>query len=53
MKFDNDSWAGFKGDVWKKEINVRDFIQNNYTPYWGDDSFWFRLRKRHAKSGTS
>ncbi len=35
----NDSWAGFKGDLWKKEINVRDFIQHNYTPYTGDDSF--------------
>ena len=32
-------WAGFKGELWKKEINVRDFIQNNYTPYTGDDSF--------------
>ncbi len=32
-------WAGFTGDLWKKEINVRDFIQNNYTPYEGDDSF--------------
>lgn len=39
MEFKNDSWAGFKGDVWKKEINVRDFIQNNYTPYTGDDTF--------------
>ena len=39
MRFNNESWAGFKGDVWKKEINVRDFIQNNYTPYSGDDSF--------------
>ena len=35
----NDSWAGFKGYLWKKEINVRDFIQHNYTPYTGDDSF--------------
>lgn len=32
-------WNGFKGDLWKKEINVRDFIQCNYTPYEGDDSF--------------
>ena len=32
-------WQGFKGDLWKKEINVRDFIQNNYTPYTGDESF--------------
>ncbi len=29
----------FKGNTWKREINVRDFIQNNYTPYDGDDKF--------------
>ena len=39
MERNNESWAGFKGQLWKKEINVRDFIQNNYTPYTGDDSF--------------
>ena len=32
-------WAGFKGRLWKEEINVRDFIQNNYIPYDGDESF--------------
>ena len=32
-------WAGFKGRLWKEEINVRDFIQNNYTAYDGDESF--------------
>lgn len=32
-------WSEFKGNLWKKEINVRDFIQNNYTPYTGDESF--------------
>ena len=32
-------WAGFKGRLWKEEINVRDFIQNNCTPYDGDESF--------------
>ena len=32
-------WAGFKGRLWEEEINVRDFIQNNYTPYDGDESF--------------
>ena len=32
-------WAGFKGRLWREEINVRDFIQNNYTPYDGDESF--------------
>lgn len=39
MERNNESWAGFKGELWKKEVNVRDFIQNNYTPYTGDDSF--------------
>ena len=33
------AWTGFKGTKWQNEINVRDFIQNNYTPYDGDDSF--------------
>lgn len=32
-------WRDFTGGVWEKEINVRDFIQKNYTPYEGDDSF--------------
>ena len=39
MNFENENWEQFKGQVWKKEINVRDFIQKNYTPYDGDDSF--------------
>ncbi len=34
-----DIQSNFKGNVWKAEINVRDFIQCNYTPYEGDDSF--------------
>lgn len=32
-------WDSFKGSTWRKEINVRDFIQNNYKEYTGDDSF--------------
>ncbi|MDD6102695.1 MAG: formate C-acetyltransferase [Clostridiales bacterium] len=32
-------WESFKGRLWKEEVNVRDFIQNNYTPYDGDESF--------------
>lgn len=32
-------WNGFVGKLWQEEINVRDFIQCNYTPYTGDDSF--------------
>ena len=34
-----DEWKGFAEGVWQREINVRDFIQKNYTPYDGDDSF--------------
>ncbi len=34
-----EAWAGFKGRLWKEEVNTRDFIQNNYTPYDGDASF--------------
>ncbi len=34
-----DAWLGFKGTDWKNEINVRDFIPHNYTPYEGDESF--------------
>ena len=32
-------WEGFQGRIWKEEVNVRDFIQKNYTPYDGDESF--------------
>ncbi|MGY3776252.1 formate C-acetyltransferase [Helcococcus sueciensis] len=32
-------WDSFKGSTWRKEINVRDFIQSNYTEYTGDDTF--------------
>lgn len=34
-----DQWADFKGHLWKEEVNVRDFIQHNYTQYDGDESF--------------
>lgn len=36
---DYSQWDGFEGRLWKEEVNVRDFIQNNYTPYEGDESF--------------
>ncbi|MBM0264515.1 formate C-acetyltransferase [Prevotella copri] len=32
-------WRGFKGNMWQSEVNLRDFIQNNYTCYDGDESF--------------
>ena len=34
-----EQWQGFKGKKWQEEIDVRDFIQQNYTLYEGDDSF--------------
>ena len=34
-----EEWNGFAGRLWKEEVNVRDFIQNNYTPYDGDEKF--------------
>ena len=34
-----EQWQGFKGTKWLDEVDVRDFIQNNYTPYDGDESF--------------
>ena len=34
-----NEWKEFKGGRWETEIDVRDFIMNNYTPYDGDDSF--------------
>ena len=37
MKF--KQWEGFEKGDWQQEINVRDFIQHNYTPYEGDESF--------------
>lgn len=36
---DNEKWQGFQGRNWKEECNVRDFIQENYKPYDGDESF--------------
>ena len=53
-------WDGFNGTVWKDNIDVRDFIQNNYTQYDGDESFladatdatnklWGRLQELQAE----
>ena len=36
---DFKQWEGFEGRIWKDEVNTRDFIQKNYTPYDGDESF--------------
>ena len=34
-----EQWRGFTGSHWVDDVNVRDFIQHNYTPYDGDESF--------------
>lgn len=49
MNSNNEAWKGFKGDLWRNEINVRDFIMNNYTPYEGDDSFLVSSTERTKK----
>ncbi|MDD3479551.1 MAG: formate C-acetyltransferase [Paludibacteraceae bacterium] len=49
MKFYNKKWDSFKGDVWKREVDVRNFIQNNYTPYEGDDTFLVESTERTKK----
>ena len=36
---EKEQWNGFEGRLWKEEINVRDFIQNNYNPYDGNEDF--------------
>lgn len=61
-----EQWQGFKGSKWQDEVDVRDFIQNNYKPYNGDESFlegptestntlWTKLQKlqkeERAKGG--
>ena len=43
-----EQWNGFEGRLWKEEINVRDFVQNNYKPYDGDESF---LQKQQTSFG--
>ncbi|MFZ0062557.1 MAG: formate C-acetyltransferase [Pyrinomonadaceae bacterium] len=42
-------WKGFEGGLWQKEINVRDFIQQNYQPYIGDGSFLAPATERTNK----
>ena len=43
---ENKYWNGFLGEIWKNEINVRDFIQMNYKEYTGDSSFLVDATKR-------
>lgn len=46
-----NEWNGFNDGVWTKEINVRNFIQKNYTLYEGDDSFLADVSQKTKKSG--
>lgn len=39
MRNREEAWNGFNGRIWREEVNVRDFIQKNYTMYDGDESF--------------
>ena len=45
----NEEWTGFKGGNWQEKIDVRDFIQKNYTPYEGDSSFLANSTKTTQK----
>ena len=42
-------WEGFNVGLWQSEINVRDFIQQNYTPYYGDESYLVSATERTKK----
>src|SRR4030095_9555418 len=42
----NPKWEGFNPGLWQREINVRDFIQQNYTPYEDDESFLAPVTER-------
>ena len=44
-----EQWNGFYGNEWKDEINVRQFIADNYTPYLGDSSFLEGPTKRTSE----
>ena len=45
-----NAWNNFNGGNWENEINVRDFIQKNYTPYDGDGAFRAPPRAVHRTS---
>ena len=47
MRF--EEWNNFNSGAWENEVNVRDFIQKNYTPYEGDASFLADATERTQK----
>lgn len=44
-----EAWKGFKSGLWQEKIDVRDFIQRNYTPYCGDEAFLCGPTERTVK----
>ena len=46
-----EQWAGFKGRKWTHSVDVRDFIQENYTPYEGDESSLRDQQKQQTNYG--
>ena len=46
---ENNEWNGFNGGIWQNEINVADFIMNNYTQYTGDDAFLSGISEKTSK----
>jgi formate C-acetyltransferase len=53
LKATSSPWRGFRTGLWQKDINVRDFIQQNYEPYHGDESFLAPATARTQKIWTS
>ena len=48
-----EQWNGFEGRLWKEEVNVRDFIQNNYTQYDGDEEFLLNRQMQQTVCGAN
>ena len=46
-----EQWEGFAGKNWRNSVDVRDFIQENYTPYDGDESFLESRLKQQTNCG--
>ena len=46
---EHKNWMGFAGESWKEHIDVRSFIQDNYTIYTGDESFSLQPDRKNTK----
>ena len=49
MRIERKEWEGFTGRLWKEEVIICDFIQKNYQPYDGDESFMVGPREATTK----